>query len=110
MLARRYPNRRPSDFVDGLDSHQAFELDLALAVKYQTLENEREVHFLDAILAGVDNLLRAQGQKVKKRKPRKSSIKPYDDGVRKEVDDLPLVDDVIQQLTSGKTVVQFHNM
>jgi hypothetical protein len=96
--------------VAGLDSWQAMELDVALAVKYDTLEKERDNNKLDVLLAAIDNLLRAQGAKVKKRKAQKSLIGPYRDPDAKAEDDLPLVDDIIAQLTGGRTVVHMEGI
>lgn len=91
--------------IAGLNSWQAFELDVALAVKYNTLEQEEELSKLETIVMAIDNVVRAQGAKLKKRKVRKSLIKPYTKDGKKAVEDLPLMGDVIQQLTGGITIV-----
>lgn len=111
LIARRYPSRRPSDMVDGLDSYQAMSLDFALAFKYETLEREREQSQLEVILASMDNLMRVQGAKVKKRKPHESLIRPYrDPSEQKATDDLPRVEDVVNALTGGVTVVNMEGL
>lgn len=104
LLATRYPNKRPSDYVDGLDSWQALDLDIALAVKYSTLEKEEKLRHTEAILASIDNVLRSNGAKVPKRKPFKSIIQPFRNEDQPE-DDLPLIDDLVKELSGGATVV-----
>ena len=92
--------------VAGLDSWQAMELDIALAVKYSTLERESEHQMLEVIVSAIDNVVRAQGGKIKKRKPRASLIVPYtEEGLEKANDDLPNVNDLIKALGGGETFV-----
>lgn len=97
--------------VAGLDSWQAMELDVALAVKYSTLEKEEEYDKLEAVIGAIDNVVRAHGAKIKKRKPRKSLIRPYQspDDI-KAIDDLPLLDDVLQALSGGTTIVNMEGL
>lgn len=99
-MARRYPNKRPSDYIDGLDDWQAFELDLALAVKNDILEKENMANLTEAILIGIDNILLSLGQKVAKRKPQPSLIKR-----KPKKEEVPLLDDVLKALSGGLTVI-----
>lgn len=63
---------------------------------------------LEVIVSAIDNVVRAQGAKIKKRKPRPSLIVPYRTlEEEKAIDDLPRVEDLILELSGGITVVNF---
>lgn len=97
--------------VAGLDSWQAMELDVALAVKFSTLEKEEQFSQLELILSSLDNVMRVQGAKIKKRKPQESLIKPYVTSEEiKAIDDLPLASDIISEITGGITVVNIEGI
>jgi hypothetical protein len=97
--------------IHGLDSWQAMALDVTLATKFSILEKEEEQTKLEVILGAIDNVMRVQGAKVKKRKPTKSLIRPYRNPKDiKAIDDLPNVADVISQLSGGTTIVNMEGI
>lgn len=100
-IVTRYPNKRPSDFVDGLNSWQAFRLDAGLAVKYSTLEEENNIVKLEAIINQMDNIIRASGSKVPKRKAYKSIIKKMETEEK-----IPMLEDIIRELSGDGTVLE----
>ena len=104
LLARRYPNKRPSDFIDGLDGWQALQYDTAIAIKYSTLEKEEAFTHTEALLSALDNVMRVQGAKIPKRKPSKSVIVPYNKNTNKETD-VPSITDLINDYSGGLTVL-----
>lgn len=111
LIASRYPGRRPSDMVDGLDSWQAIQLDAALAIKYSTLQHERSQRQHEELLATLENVMRAQGAKIKERRPTPSLIQPYRNPTDiKAIDDLPYVGDVLRELTGGMTIVNMEGI
>ena len=74
LLSRRYPGTRPSDLYgrkspdnpDGLDDYQAFQLDAALAYRYNALEEEDEQEKLNFIMNGIRAIMRTMGNKQAK--------------------------------------------
>lgn len=92
--------------VAGLDSWQAMELDIALAIKYSTLEKEEKFKHTEALLHSIDNVIRANGGKIAKRKIQPSLIRSYKDpNEAQATDDLPDLADVIAELSGGVTVL-----
>lgn len=103
MIATRYPNRLPSDYVDGLDDWQAFQLDAALAVKYSLVEKDEKLDMLESIHGAIENLMRAQGAKIPKRKNRDRLVK-----VEEKKDEVPLIDDLLEAFAGGTSVININ--
>lgn len=94
-MAKRYPNRRPSDYLD-LDEWTGFQLDTALAVKYDLEEKEFILELHDSILEYLVNVMRSMGAKAKK-PPRKKLLEQM-----KEESELPHISSVLAGIGMGK--------
>lgn len=111
LLARRYPNRRPSDYLDIKDNWTAFQVDSALAQRGELEDNEKVNRAVDTIveaLANVGNqLARTLGAKsdIIKVKPRPRELEPNYDFMQKK-DELPTLDQAIQALGGKGTIVE----
>lgn len=66
LVCKRYPQRRPSDYLK-LDEWTGFQFDAAIALKYYLKEEERKNDSVSVILDGIGNVCRGLGMKVKKR-------------------------------------------
>ena len=58
LLCRRYPNRRPSDFLDIDDEMVALQLDYAIALKYSHQEKEYDFNKTES----TNSILKAIGE------------------------------------------------
>ena len=91
----------PSDYIDGLDSYQAFQLDVALAMKYDLTEQDERLDMLETIVFGIENLIRVQGGKIAKRKPRQHIVQEK----QGDRDELPLLDDILASIGGDGNVI-----
>lgn len=110
LIARRYPNKRPSDFIEGIDEIQAMEFDVALAIKYKTLEDEAQNEKIIALINTIENTIRAQGGKIEQKNLPPSVIKPYTADDEETIEELPFIEDVIQGLSGGMTYVNLDDL
>lgn len=91
--------------MDGLDSWQAFQLDVALATKYGLIEKDEKLDMLEGIHVSLENLMRAHGAKLPQREKRKHMVKT--DSLNEPAVETPLVRDVIAALGGGITAINF---
>lgn len=101
LIARRYPNRRPSDYLGIEDEFTAYQIDSVLALKYEREDREFTIKIVEAIRSDLENVMRALGAKVKKKQtPSKQLPKPSGE--------LPRLKDVIAALGGRGVVLQYN--
>jgi len=65
LVCKRYPNQKPSDYLDIKDSYTAFQLDTALALAGETSDREFVVNLVESINDHLVNVMRSMGAKIK---------------------------------------------
>lgn len=109
MISRRYPNRRPSEFIENLDEYQAFELDAALAFKYYLYEKDELLDLHHALIESIQAVVQTQVKKrlppLKKREPLLRSNEEITRAVKGSDKETPKVTDLLKALGGEGTVV-----
>jgi hypothetical protein len=71
IICKRYPNKKPSDYLDIEDKWTAFQIDSALAFAGEYEDREFQMTLVESINDHLVNVMRALGAKVK-RKPKRT--------------------------------------
>lgn len=99
LICTRYPGAKPSEYYGNLDRYQAFQFDLAMALKGKIRDQEHETDQLFVILEGMRGIMKAQGAKPKPLQQPKHRV-----FMESEDNELPLLSDILGALGGQGTV------
>lgn len=101
LVCRRYPGKKPSDYLEIEDDYTALQVDFAIAYKHQQDDYKYDADRIEAIISAIKPLGTAWGIKY--------TEKPKEDSLESKVmpQGLP-VEQVIAMLTGKGTKVVRH--
>lgn len=124
MVARRYPGTKPSDLYgrksadnpDGLDDRQAWELDSALAYRYESKDKDsfrRELHEIKQAIRLTGRFHGLKQIKYEKYKSALADLHMLDDDDKAD-NSKPVQDNLLVPLTKGSVIdnvtISRHNL
>lgn len=77
-MCKRYPGRRPSDYLGIEDEYTAFHLDMALALKGENKDNKAKMDMLEILRNDLVTVAKSLGGKIKLKKKPESNPKMMD--------------------------------
>ena len=95
-MCKRYPNQKPSDYLDVKDRYTAFQLDTALALAGEQSDREFVISLVESVNDHLVNVMRSMGAKVK--------TKPKRNQPTEKLEGRPLAE-VLQMIGGAGTVV-----
>lgn len=105
-VCQRY-SRLPSEVLE-LDEFTGYQLDTAMALRFDLKDKDFTLDIVDQILTGMENIMRSQGAKVKKRKKRKRFIpeqKQKDVVNKHDPNYVPTVDELLKAHKRNGTII-----
>lgn len=103
-MCKRYPGKRPSDYLD-LDSWTGFQLDLALAVRYDLQDKDFIRLQTHEIITAIGSLMKAMGAKNINFPVFKETVPSERDKIP-DPDYIPTVDEIISVYGGKGTVLK----
>lgn len=89
LICKRYPGRKPSDYLDIEDEYTAFQVDAALAIAGEYRDREQTMDYIDVINEHTLAIFKQLGGKVKNKQKRSR--------IHEQKEEVPLMKDLISQ-------------
>lgn len=104
LVCNRYPNIKPSDYLEIKDSLLAFELDSALAFKGRSEEFKELAQYLDAVARRIEDSIDLMVMVWTGKKVERNRIKPK---AQNNEEELPPLSKVLKDLGASNVPVKY---